>query len=268
MKKLWIFLTVFIILLAISYSTNFDDVDKPILFGINLEESGLFFAAFLIGLVDGFNPCAMWVLIYLITMASQMENKRRMWIIVSIFLLTSGVLYFMILMGWTGLFKLVAVRPVMIIIGLFAMGAGVHQLYHFYKSGGQVVCEVGDMKSRKKTMSRIDKIIHSKLTFISILATIGLAFIINAIEFACSVGLPMIYAGLLSAADLSLMSIIFYNLVYTFAFMLDDLIIFSVALFALQSVDLDKYSGYSKLIGGIIMVLIGIILLFFPGLLR
>lgn len=268
MKRLWIFLVILIALIALSYNTDFDDIEEPVLFGVDLQESGLFFAAFLIGLIDGFNPCAMWVLIYLITMASQMENKRRMWIIVSIFLAASGILYFMILMGWTGLFKLVNVRPVMIVIGLFAIGAGAHQLYHFYRSGGKVVCEVGDLKSRKKTMSRIDKIIHSKLTFISILATIGLAFIINAIEFACSIGLPMVWGGLLGAADVGLTGIIFYNLVYTFAFMLDDLIIFSVALFALQSVDLDRYSGLSKLIGGIIMVLIGIVLLFFPGLLR
>jgi len=178
-------------------------------------------------------------------------------------------------MSWTGLLSLADqvlnpsyVRPIMIAIGIFALGAGAHQLYHYYRSGGQVVCEVGDFKSRQKTMSRIDRIIHSKLTIITIFAAIGLAFIVNLIEFACSIGLPAMWGTLLAASDISFAGAAFYNLVYTLAFMLDDLIIFSMALFALQSVDLDKYSGLSKLIGGIIMVLIGIVLLFFPGLLR
>ena len=43
---------------------------------------GLFGAAAVIGLLDGFNPCAMWVLIYLISLASTIGDKRKMYIIV------------------------------------------------------------------------------------------------------------------------------------------------------------------------------------------
>ena len=42
-------------------------IDVPIIGKVNLKNISVMSAAVLIGLVDGFNPCAMWILLFLIT---------------------------------------------------------------------------------------------------------------------------------------------------------------------------------------------------------
>ena len=235
---------------------------------LDLKNTSLFLAALVIGLLDGFNPCAMWVLIYLITLVSGLKNKAKMWFIVGTFLLASGILYFFILAGWLNLFAIIGYSQwIIFLVGAFAIWTGLYALHDFYKSGGKIECKVGDIKSRKKTMNKIKDIVHSPITIASVIATIALAFAVNSIEFVCSAGLPAMFTQLLAISDISVISQYLYILTYVFAFMFDDLLIFSLALFAINSPLIEKYSGLSKLIGGIIMIAIGIILLFFPGLL-
>lgn len=237
------------------------------IFGIQLAGASLFVAAFVIGLVDGFNPCAMWVLIYIITLVSQLNDKKRMITIVSVFLLASGILYFLILFLWyVGWLSIEALLPPFIfqIAGLSAVGIGLYLGYDLWKSGGEAVCHV-DIKGQRKTKKKINEIIGAEKFTISVLiSTIVLAFAINSIEFVCSVGLPAVFTGLLSQTNTSIVGSLGYISVYTFAFMLDDIIVFYLALKAIDPAVLNKYSGYSKGIGAVIIFLIGIVVLFFP----
>ena len=237
------------------------------IFGIQLAGASLFVAAFVIGLVDGFNPCAMWVLIYIITLVSQLNDKKRMITIVSIFLFASGALYFVILFIWyLGWLSIEALLPPFIfqIAGLSAVGIGLYLGYDLWKNGGEAVCHV-DIKGQRKTKKRIKDIIGADKFTISVLfSTIVLAFVINSIEFVCSVGLPAVFTGMLSQTNASIGASLGYISVYTFAFMLDDLIVFYLALKAIDPAVLNKYSGYSKGIGAVIIFLIGIVVLFFP----
>ena len=67
---------------------------------IDFRTSGLMVSSVVIGLLDGFNPCAMWVLVYLITLVANIKDKKKMWFIVGTFLIASGILYFVILSLW------------------------------------------------------------------------------------------------------------------------------------------------------------------------
>lgn len=238
---------------------------------IDFREMWLIVASITIGLLDGFNPCAMWVLIYLITLVAQMKDKRKMWFIVGTFLLASWILYFIILSlwmnGWEQLEKLSFAQWITYFIWWFALFTGILAVKSFIESGWQVVCKVGDAEGRKKTMTRIQDLVHSPLTIASFFGIIVLAFVINSIEFACSVGLPAIYTQVLTIAEVSA-PIKYLNIgVYTLAFMFDDLMIFILALMAINSSIMNKYSGLSKLLGWIIMIAIWVTLLFFPDLL-
>lgn len=231
----------------------------------DIRSSSLLVAALVIGLLDGFNPCAMWVLIYLITLVSGLQDRKKMWFVVGTFLLASGILYFIILAGWLNLFAVIGYSKwILFAVGAFAIWTGLYAIYDFQKKGGKLVCEVGDIKSRKKTMNKIKDIVHSPITIASVFAAIILAFAINSIEFVCSAGLPAIFTQMLAIADVSLLAKYGYITVYVLAFMFDDLLIFTLALMAINSDLMEKYSGFSKLIGGIIMIAIGIVLLFFP----
>lgn len=243
-------------------------IEEYLLNQSGLKESSLILFSFLIGMLDGFNPCAMWVLIYLITLVSQLQDKKKMWFIVGTFLLASGVIYFLILAlwlnGWDYVGYLVGAGWILTLAGVFAFVSGIYFLYEFYKSGGELVCKVGDMKQRQKTMTKIKSIVLQPMTITTFLALVALAFAINLTEFVCSIGLPALFTQVVSSANLSVFQDYFLLGVYTFAFMLDDLIVFYFGLKATQSPIFEKYSGATKLIGGVIMILLGAILLFFP----
>lgn len=274
------FLLGIIIILLISISYNFvgdinttdTDLEKnpiitiPIIgIELNLQTSSLLVASIVIGLLDGFNPCAMWVLIYLISLASTLKDKRKMVLIVGTFVTTEAIMYFLVLAGWLNLFEFIGISKwILYIVGAFALWSGAYSINDFIKKGGQITCEVGDLQSKRKTMTKIQDIINSPISIASIFALIILAIVVNSIEFVCSAGLPAIFTQMLAIADISTLSKYFYILVYDIFFMIDDFIIFGLAFWALNSDWTTKYSGFSKLIGGIIMIIIGILLLFFP----
>ncbi|HLC96182.1 MAG TPA: hypothetical protein VJH97_02580 [Candidatus Nanoarchaeia archaeon] len=232
---------------------------------INLLGYSLPALAVILGLVDGFNPCAMWVLVFLISVVVGLNDKRKIWFIVGSFVLASGILYFLFMTVWFNIFLYVGfLRPVILLIGLFALGIGVWDLKSFFTTKGAMVCEVQDEKGHQKTMDRIRQIVHSPLTFATIFAIIGLAFVVNSIEFACSSGIPVVFTGVLSVSNLPTWQYYAYILLYDLFFMLDDLIVFGLAAFAINTAVGSKYVKYCKLIGGIVLLVLGMIMVFFP----
>lgn len=133
---------------------------------------------------------------------------------------------------------------------------------------GHVDCKVGDVKSKKKTRDKITKIIEAPMNFALFISIVGLAFTVNAIEFACSLGLPAIFTGVLAQADLSTMAYYGYIGLYDLFFMLDDLVIFGLAAFAVNKFVGDKYVKYCKLLGGVVLLVLAFVLLITPELLR
>jgi hypothetical protein len=96
----------------------------------------------------------------------------------------------------------------------------------------------------------------------SLVLITGLAFTVNAIEFVCSAALPAVYTHLLALTDLSTGQYYGYIALYVAFFMLDDLIIFGFAAFAVHKVIDTHYAALSRLAGGMIMIGLGIWMLF------
>jgi len=116
-------------------------------------------------------------------------------------------------------------------------------------------------------MTRIERIVSSPLNVATIAGIIALAFVVNSMEFVCSAALPAIFTRVLSLSSLSMVQYYAYILLYDFFFMLDDLIIFGSAAFAMNSSLGDRYARYCKPLGGAILLGLGIMLLFAPNLL-
>lgn len=249
--------------------TDEDTTIKLPFFGMfNVKDVSIGTAAALIGLVDGFNPCAMWVLLFLITALIGLKDKKRMILLGSIFLLTSGLVYFLIMFSWLNIIVSVSTSILFrTLIGLFAIGAGVYNLYNYIKNRKQDDgCEVVDEKKRKSIISRIKKFTREKSLFLAIIGIMALAISVNIVELLCSAGLPLVFSELLAINDISGMKAILYDLVYIFFFMLDDFIVFFIAIKTLDVVGIStRLNKYSHLVGGIIMLLLGILLIFAPG---
>jgi len=110
--------------------------------------------------------------------------------------------------------------------------------------------------------------VSSPITLGTIAGIVVLAFAVNSIEFVCSAAIPAVFTQVLSLASLTTFQYYGYILLYVFFFMLDDLIIFSTAAFALTSSLGDRYAKYTRPVGGTILIILGALLLFAPNLLR
>ncbi|MGQ9546365.1 MAG: hypothetical protein ACUVTR_04265 [Dehalococcoidia bacterium] len=234
----------------------------PIFGEINLVDYSLPSLAVILGFVDGFNPCAMWVLVYLISVIATLRDRRRIWLIVGSFVLASGILYYLFMTAWLNVFLLVGyVKPVTAVIGLVALGGGILQMREFTETKGAIVCKVTDEESRKKTMTRIQEIVSSPISLGTIIGIVALAFAVNSVEFVCSAAIPAIFTHVLSLAGLTTFQYYSHILLYVFVFMLDDIVIFGTAAFALTSNLGDRYAKYTRPVGGTILIILGALLL-------
>jgi len=239
-----------------------DTIVLPWIGEIVLADYSLPALAVILGLVDGFNPCAMWVLVYLISLVATLRDRRRIWLIVGSFVLASGILYFLFMTAWLNAFLLIGyVKPVTIVIGLVALGGGILQVREVVKTKGAIVCEVTGEESRKKTMTKVQRIVSSPITLGTIIGIIALAFAVNSVEFVCSAAVPAVFTRVLSLAGLTTLQHYGYILLYVLFFMLDDLVIFGTAALAATSNLGDRYAKYSRPVGATILIVLGLLLL-------
>lgn len=212
----------------------------------------------LMGLADGFNPCAMWVLIYLISLICAIQERRKIWWLVGTFVLASGILYFLFMTAWLNTFLFIGyVKPLTQLIALLAIAFGLDHLFALAANRGEVACEVGDVAQRQRTMRWEREVVAAPVGIVSLLLIIGLAFTVNAIEFVCSAALPAIYTHLLSLTDLPTGLHYAYIALYVTFFMLDDLVIFGFAAFAVQKIIDTRYAAISRAIGGLVLIGLG-----------
>ena len=241
-------------------------IKLPVFGKVNLKKLSIPYAASIIGFVDGFNPCAMWVLLFLISMLFTMEDRRRMWILGISFLLTSGIVYMAIMLSWFGIAVNITtsifVRNIIAIIAIIASIFNISKFFTEKDSG----CSVTDNKKRRRILVRIQKFTHEKNFILAILGVILLAVSVNVVELACSVGLPLVFTQILAINHVSFFMTFIYTLIYIIFFLIDDILVFIIAMKTMKVTAIStKYNKFSHIIGGVIMLIIGILLLFKPG---
>ena len=244
-------------------------INVPLIGDVNVSKFSVGISTVIIGLVDGFNPCAMWILIFLLTTLINMKDRKRLLLLGLIFILTSALTYFLIMFGWINIvIKVTASNIIRYAIGVFALGAGMYNLYSFYKSLKDDGCTVVSKKKRKDVINHIKKYAFDKRLIVAIMGIVILAISVNIIELLCSAGLPIVFSEILAMNNISGVQAVFYDLLYIIFFMLDDVIVFLIAVKTMNIIGLsNKFNKYSHLIAGIIMIIIGLLLMFNPGLL-
>lgn len=255
---------------TIRYYLEIDDASEkkvyiPLLKNVDPKSVSITLVAVILGFIDGFNPCAMWVLLFLINMLIHIDDKKKRISLGIIFLLTSGFVYFLSMLGISFVLDFTTITWIRYIIAILAIGLGIINLIKFIGSKRQkdVGCQVVDDKKRKTIINKIKKIGKEKSFWLATLGIITLAVSVNLIEMACSLGFPLIFAEILSLNDIKGFLKIIYLLIYILFYMLDDIVIFVIAMKTLEVTGVtNKYSKYTKLIGGVLMILIGLLMLF------
>jgi len=245
-------------------------ITYPIIGQINLSKLSLPVLTILLAALDGFNPCAMWILLFLIALLINLHSRKRIWLIGGTFIAASGIIYYLLLAAWLNLFLAISyVSLTRMIIGVLAVVVGVWQIRKFttFKPG---VCEVAPIGGRwnQRLSEKAKQVVESGTLSATLIGVILLALGVNLIEFFCSAGLPAIYTQILSLSHLSSVGYYLYLLLYTFIFMLDDMIIFAIAIITLSKIGFtEKYNKWSTLVGGVLILILGLMLIFKPDLL-
>lgn len=243
-------------------------VRVPFFGTVNAYAFSLPVLAGLLGFIDGFNPCAMWVLVTFLLVLMQIQSRERMLSVAGLFIIAEAVMYYLILNLWFTTWDFVGLDQIVTpIIGLLAIGGGAFFLYEWKTAEG--ACKVIDAEKRVSIIASVKKLAHEPLTWVSAAGIVALAFSVNVIEFACSIGIPQAFTKILELNQLAFLEEQGLMALYIFFYMLDDLLVFGLALWGAQHLHLtQKYSRWSTFVGGILMLILGLILILSPEALR
>ncbi|MBI2117317.1 glutaredoxin [Candidatus Peregrinibacteria bacterium] len=219
----------------------------------------------LLGFLDGFNPCAMWVLITLLTLLIGTNDMRKVWVIGGTFLFVSGAIYYLFIAAWLNVFLVIGYNFwVQKIIGAIAIGAGGFYLFEAFGKDPNV-CQVTDHARRQRIIERMKHLTQAVRWPAMIIGVSVLAISVNMIELVCTAGLPAIFTQILAFNDVSTLARYSYLALYILLYMIDDLIIFGIAVYTLHATGLTtKYRRFTLIFGGLLMYALGFLLIFWP----
>jgi ABC-type multidrug transport system fused ATPase/permease subunit len=238
----------------------------PFIGKIDVTTVSIPLVAIILGTLDGFNPCAMWTLLFLMGMLFRLDDKKKIWILGGAFLFTSAFMYFLFMLSWLNIAVVFgSVSYIRWGIGLIAVIGGILNLRLFMKAPSDG-CEIVDDNKRRKLKKKVLSISNQPIFYLAILGIMGLALSVNFIELLCSAGFPVIFTQILALQNLNPIQYVGYLLLYILFYLLDDLLVFFIAMKTMTIFGIStKYGKWSHLIGGILMIAIGLLMVLKPA---
>jgi len=243
-----------------------DAVDLPLLGRVRARELGLPLFTVAVGLVDGFNPCAMWVLLFLLSLLVHLGSRARMLAVGGAFVATSGLVYFAFLAAWLELFRWVGLaRPVQVGLGAVAIAMGTVHLKDALAPGRGPSLAI-PASAKPGLYARVRRVIHAEDLAAALAAVVVLAFFVNLVELLCTAGLPALYTRLLTLYDLPPWRYYAYLALYGVAYVADDLLVLAVAVATLGRRKLGvRGARWLNALSGAMLVALGALLAIQPG---
>jgi glutaredoxin len=230
-----------------------------------LPELGLPVFTLFLGLLDGFNPCAMWVLLFLLSLLANLRDRRKMFLLAGIFVLVSGVVYFAFMAAWLNIFLLIGyVRIIQVMMGWVAVGVGLVNVKEFWAFGQGLSLTIPE-STKPGLYARVRKILAAEHMGQAMIGILVLATLVNMIEFLCTAGFPALFTQVLSQQGLTTLEYYGYLGLYNLAYIADDAVMVTIAVLTLSHRKLQEREGrWLKLISGLVMLGLGVLLLFAP----
>ncbi|MBL8921994.1 MAG: NrdH-redoxin [Myxococcaceae bacterium] len=243
-----------------------DTVSLPVLGAVRVKDFGLPLFTIVVGLLDGFNPCAMWVLLFLLSLLVNLKSRSRMALVAGVFVLVSGVVYFAFMAAWLNVFLLVGLsRAVQLVLGGLAVVMGALNVKEFvaFKRGPSLTISE---RAQAGIAARVRDILHAPGLLAALAGAAVLAVLVNFVELLCTAGFPAVYSHVLTSQHLPAWQNYGYLALYNLAYIVDDSLMVGIAVATLSRRRLQEREGrWLKLISGIVMLALALVLLFKPG---
>ena len=209
-------------------------INIPFIGEFDVESLSIPVLALVIGTIDGLNVCSIGALVLILSLVFYTFNSRKKILLYGgLFIFTTVLVYGLLIFLWAGLFSILArfIGGINLFIGLAALLGGAFffkKFFDFYRYGP--ACENNSNKYIVKATKKLKQLFsENERTILLVLGVVLFAFLVTIIELPCSIGLPLVYAGILAAEGLSLTSYLFYIALYLFFYMFIELVIFGLA---------------------------------------
>ena len=241
-------------------------VGLPLVGLVDVEGLGLPLFTVVVGLVDGFNPCATWVLLFLLAMLVNLRSRSRMALIAGTFVVVSGVVYFAFMAAWLTFFMVIGVsRPLRILLAAVALFVGAVNVKDFFAMGRGPSLSIPE-SAKPGFYRRVREILHADDLAGAMIGIVTLAFLVNLVELLCTAGLPALYTAILTSQGLPAWTYYAYLALYTAAYMLDDAILVAIGVVTLGRTKLqERGARWLKLLSGLVILTLGALLLARPS---
>lgn len=242
-----------------------DRIDIPFLGRRPIPEFSLPLLTLFLGFVDGVNPCAMWVLLFLLSLLATLQDRKKMAFIAGIFVVMSGVVYFAFMAAWLNMFFIIGTsRVTQLVLAGAAILIGVVNVTDSVSRRGRYV--FGIPQSMKPTLyAKMRAVIQAHYMREAVIGVVLLAALVNILELACTAGLPALYTEILSLHPLSWWEYYAYLGLYNLAYIADDAVMATIGVLTLSHKKLQVQEGrWLKLLSGVVMLGLGLLLLAAP----
>lgn len=242
----------------------------PLIGPVNLEQHSLTLSTALIALVDGFNPCSLWVLSMLMALVLHTGSRKKVLLIGLIFLTVTAAIYALFIAGIFSVLRLVSFMGwVQVLVAGVALVFGIVNIkdYFWYKSG---VSFTISEKQKPGIFQNIRRIITSSDSIWGLAsATVVMAAGVSIVEFSCTAGFPVLWTNLLVAQGVTGSAFVALLLLYLIIYQIDELVIFGSMVITLKASRMEEKQGrVLKLFGGMLMLALAAVMLIKPSLMN
>lgn len=250
---------------ASATSEEQNQVEVPLFGKLNVKQLGMPLFTIIIGLIDGFNPCAMWVLLFLLSILVPLQDRRKIILVAGTFVLISGLAYFAFMAAWLNVFRLIGYRRWSeVVLGLIAVAIGLIHIKDFFAFKRGITLSIPE-SAKPGIYARVRRIVTAENLTAAVVGAAGLAVLINMVELLCTAGLPALYTKVLTMQGYPTWVEYAYLALYNGAYMFDDSIMVGIAVFTLGRHKLQEREGrWLKLLSGLAILVLGLILLLVP----
>lgn len=243
-----------------------EKISLPFIGELDVARIGLPLFTLALGLLDGFNPCATWVLLFLLSFLVHLRDRLRIALVAGTFVLVSGLVYYAFMAAWLNVFLVAGMSdPLRWGLAVLALVIGAVNVKDFIAFGKGLSLSI-PAAAKPGLYARMRGVLHAEALSASLLAVAMLAVVVNFVELLCTAGLPAIYTAVLTQQQVGTGNYYAYLGLYILAYMADDALMVTLAVIALGSKKLTENTGrWLKLLSGSVMLLLGLVMLLRPG---
>ncbi len=240
-------------------------INLPLIGALNPASLSLPLLTLVLAGLDAFNPCAFFVLLFLLSMMAHQKSRARMLVIGGVFVAISGLMYFAFMAAWLNVFQLFGhLAWVTLAAGALAVFVGAVNIKDYFWFEKGLTLSIPESK-KPDIFRRTRNILNAENMPAMIAATAFLAIAANFYELLCTAGFPMVYTRLLTLADLSPAGRYAYLAAYNLIYVLPLAAIVAVFAGSLGARKLSEREGrLLKLMSGVMMLELGALLLLAP----